>query len=869
MRNFIILAVIGLQFAVASAQADSSVAETPDAVRIENARLLLTLSKAAKGSITSLTDKATGIEFVAAGAPLFLLDFSTKGQPGAQNPRLSSADAAHLRVRAENHGKTRVAVLEYDDLRQTGVSVVCTATVSEADPLVRWRLSATFPQTLTLEAAHFPLCVLKAPIEGDAAADALVLGSTKGGVIRRPADMKTGVSVSAAQPGSMAAQFGCYYDGRAGLYVAAYDSAGYPKSLSFLRTSEGIEPIWTQNCFAPSPFSLDYDVVMTTFAGADPQTPTDWRDAADIYKRWALAQPWCVRTYAQRTDIPMWMKAGPAMVRFGREWLGEPQTIEQWIDGYWRKSFPDAPLITAYWGWEKVATWVAPDYFPVYPSDKAFTDLVAWSRQRGCHAFLWPSGYHWTLTFGKRPDGSFAWDDRDRFNRIAAPHAVHTRDGKVWQVSPFWLDGGALACMCPGDPWTIDWWNREIAAPLARRGAEIIQFDQVVGGSFQWCYSADHGHPPGPGLWMTQAFERQLRTTRAECRKTQPDAVVCFEEPNERFIHLVGIQDYRDRESPYEWASVFNYLYHEFLPTFQSNPEPGDTVMAAYCFANGQMPHLMPSMDTGPGPALANGGFEDHVGQALRGWAQVNGYQGKMWTGTWARDEGEKHGGAASLRLDNATDGDIVQVSQNVPVGGGFAVGHTYRLSAWMKTDHVNPGNAINAATFTSDWKPTAGCRLPYPPAGAGWTKVSGDFTVGEGSVLLRIMIHVEGKARVWVDDMTLEEVLPGGKLTTTMRAETPPDHKLVRRWVELYRGEGRPYLLFGRMLHPPRLTVRTIAYKGRQVPAIMHNAYQAPDDSEACILVNATDSPQAGELRWKDRTIAVSLQAGEAELVR
>ena len=102
----------------------------------------------------------------------------------------------------------------------------------------------------------------------------------------------------------------------------------------------------------------------------------------------------------------------------------------------------------------------------------------------GAHAFPWPSGYHWTLSFEKNADGSFQWDDRKRFDEIARTHAVHTRDGKLYVRTPSWLHGGDTACMCPGDPWTRHWWNEEISAPLARRGSEIIQVDQVVGEAF-------------------------------------------------------------------------------------------------------------------------------------------------------------------------------------------------------------------------------------------------------------------------------------------------------------------------------------------------------------------------------------------------
>ena len=113
-------------------------------------------------------------------------------------------------------------------------------------------------------------------------------------------------------------------------------------------------------------------------------------------------------------------------------------------------------------------------------------------------AFLWPSGYHYTLTYGKQEDGSFEWDDRDRFDRVAAPHAVHHRDGEVYAQKRSWLRGGSTSCMCPGDPWTIDWLNN-IAVQIVRRGVEMVQVDQVVGARFPACYSREHGHPPGHG----------------------------------------------------------------------------------------------------------------------------------------------------------------------------------------------------------------------------------------------------------------------------------------------------------------------------------------------------------------------------------
>jgi hypothetical protein len=852
--------------------AAGSFALADDAARValHNDRLTLALGRAEKGAVVSLVDNTSGQEFAASQktSRLFTLAFSAKADAAGKRFYLSSGDAKNFSAGV----KSGMATLDYDGLGEWPVRVTCTARVKQGDPFVRWRLAVKIPDALTLEEVQFPFITLRAPLGDSLEDDAAVFGHTKGGVIRKPGAMKTGSRVYGRQPGSLAAQFGCYYDDRAGFYTAAYDAKGHPKDFEMRRTADGVEMGWNPHCFAARSYAMDFDVVMTTFAGADKATPTDWRDAADIYKEWALARPWCATTFDKRRDIPTWMKSGPAMVRFGREWLARPERIEKWLADYWKKEFPQAPLITAYWGWEKVGNWVTPDYFPLFPSDEQFTNLVARSRALGCHAFPWPSGYHWTLMYRKQDDGSFYWDDRERFDRVARAHAVVERNGKVYAHDRSWLAGGQTSCMCPGDPWTLRWWNEATCVPLARRGCEMIQVDQVVGGGFPFCYSRQHAHPPGPGLWMTEVFTKQLRTMAAECRAVERDAIVCFEEPNERFNHLAGIQDYRDCETPHEPASVFNYLYHEFLPTFQSNPHAGDTAMAAYCFANGQIPHLVPSLRAG-GPALANGGFEEtnSADGFVAGWEHLRGYQGRVWNGQAYRDEAEKHDGVASLRLENTAATDVVQVSQNVTVSDGLVVGRKYRLSAWLETGAMARPSGIGFAMLKPGLVSAGvGGRLIFPAAGAGWTRGSAEFTVPEGAAMLRIMIHIEGQAKAWVDEMTLEEVLPDGSTRTAMCSKTPPAHKLMQRWVELYHGEGQPYLQFGRMLHPPKLAAETIIWRGNKpFAAVQHNAWRAPDGSEAVIAVNATSTKQLATLHWKGREHRLALEAGDAVLVR
>lgn len=845
-----------------------------DQVTVENGRLSVTLSAKANGAAVSLRDLVTGRDLLAQPSEpqLFQLELSHRDDPTGKRLTLSSRDARKVVLRRLFTGARTTGRAEFSDFAGRSGHVVCTVTATPDDPMLRWRIEASLPEGLVLERVRFPLLTFRTPLAAQAT-DAVVLGATKGGVYRQPSTWKPGRSVSATQPGSLTAQFACYYDNDGGLMTAALDTRGYPKEVVASRTGEGLSLAWLHPCFSSGSYTLDYDVVQTTFHSDDPTTPADWRDAADLYKQWAVRQPWCERTFAAREVLPAWLKNGPAMVRFHRDWLARPELIETWLKTYWRGNFPKGtPLIIAYWGWEKVATWVTPDYFPVFPSDEKFQELARLGRSLGGHTFLWPSGYHYTVTYKKQPDGTFAWDDRARFDATARAHAVCGRDGKVIVSGRSWLHGGECATMCPGDPWTIDWMNK-IAVGLVQRGADMVQVDQVVGGRFPACYSEAHGHAPGPGPWATDVFRKQLETMLQACRKIDPNAVVCFEEPNELFIQQAAVQDYRDwevmRREDAEPASVFNYIYHEYLPTFQSNPQPGNRLQAAYCLVNGQIPHFVPSKHTGPGPLLEGGDFETWGLDAPTGWAKVDGYQGRAYTGEATHDEGQHHAGRFCLRLTNDGSGEIAQVSQNVSVSDNFQVGRTYRVSVWMRSEGLKQRNAIGLGAFTNQMKGTGSWRIPMPEEQGNWVRGEATFTLPNETQLLRIMLHLNGPGTVWIDDMTLEEVRADGSTLIVQRPDKPTDHALMRQWVELFHGEGRPYLLLGKMLHPPKLETPSFEFQKRRFAAILHNAFEASDGSKAVILVNVTDTPQTGRLTWGGQTSPITLQPWEVRLIR
>ena len=838
------------------------------AIDIKSTTLAVTLDETAKGAVARLVS-ARGQELGAFATRTSLFSLSLCRTDDFTKTAAASADSATaFKVEKTEDG----ARLTYDFAEGAVAQVVCTVRAPAGDDKVRWGIRTAARDGWAVTETTYPRVPLALKLGTSGEDDAFVLGMAKGGVHRNPGANKAGWGPVGREPGNLVAQFECLYDDRGGFYLAAEDAQGHAKRMGVSRTDDALVAYVQRIGFAAAEEQA-YDVATAAFEGAA-GTLTTWHDAADLYKKWALRQPWCATPFKFRKDIPAWMRDAPAMVRFSRNWLEKPNDIRAWMRDYWLKEYVAAPLVMAYWGWEKRGYWVTPDYYPVFPDDASFEKLVRDMRKLGGHAFPWPSGYHWTLLYTKKNDGSFVWDDRARFDSYARPHAVYNRDGNVYLRFPSWLRGGSCACMCGGDPWTRRWWNEEVCLPLVKLGCEMIQVDQVVGGAFPPCWAKGHPHAPGEGKWKTDCFREQLVTMAETMKRLEPDSIVCFEEPNEHFNHLVGIQDYRDCEIKQEWASVFNYIYHEFLPCFQSNPRRGNRVWQAHEAADGQIPHLSPnsrdlSRDRQP---LVNGNFESILAHdaGFTGWDRLNGYNGVAWNGRWFVDRTERKSGVASLRLENGAS-DIVQVSQNVMEDDpeAFRPGMKLRLSAWMKTAKMAKPNSIQLGVFAPGLKSLGGCSLPFPAAGAGWQRVSGDFTAKPGAEMFRIMIHINGEATAWVDDMTLEAVAEDGTAKPLKLSGRTTYDDFMKRWVALYHGEGREWLAFGRQIKPPQLVCATMPYENRTVPCVFHAAYETLDGRKAVVLANATAKPQDVSLVRKDKCIALTLAPDEIRLLK
>jgi len=818
----------------------------------------------ATGTPVRLADIETGLELTAEGQELFRLVVIPPGDDPRPPLELSSREAKAVKRIAGDGVRLR-----FEGIGNENLAAICVVEAGQ-DGLFRFGIQVEGEAGTLVERVDYPLLPLAAPLQGDGAGDALVLGTTKGGVQERPHLWEPGRSAAGTQPGSLAAQFGCYYGSKGGVLTYCEDGAGHPKTLAATRTARGLVLGWRHltRHDLKQPFALPFPVAAGVFRSAT-GAATDWRDAAARYKAWALKQPWCARRLSERDDLPDWLKQGPAQVRFGREWLGQPERIEAWLDQYWAKHYPGVPLIVTFWGWEGVATWVPPQYFPPYPSEDGLKRCVAAVRRAGGHAFFWPSGYQWCLSYGKREDGSFEWEDRARFEREAKPHAMIGKDGNVMLTNPPWYRGGEAATLCRGDRWSRDWLTG-VAVGLAQRGGELFQIDQVVGAGMRGggdCRATTHSHPSGIGIWDVQAAHCQMTEMLAACRAAGVNMVLGYEEPQELFLQEVGIQDYRDYEvlrrsqsPPQRPESVFGCLYHEFVPLFQSNPQAENRELTAHCIVTGQMPHLVPHWPVEPYVFPSHGGFDEWAGDEPMGWEHVRGWKEQTYSGQPRRDQDTRHAGPSSLRVESDTAGEITQISRNLPIGrGGLRAGGKYRVSAWCRTERLARPAAINIAALTRELQSRGSWRLPFPAPG-DWREVAVDVVVpAEGAEFLRVMIHADGPCRVWVDDFQVLECDAQGTTRPILRDGLPSQHALYKEWIELYHGEGRPYLQFGAAIPPPSVDPAGALHIG---------AFHAADGTQAVIAVNAADAARQATLRWGGQSRRVELQPSEVKLL-
>jgi hypothetical protein len=503
--------------------------------------------------------------------PLFRINL-TRWQLG-ESADITSDDFSYLRWKKISQSSVQA---EFSDGPEPGMVVTCRVNAGK-DGLVHFGIVVKNPSQRAVASIRYPCFASPATLGDDAVDDRLLFpqSHTDGIVINAPGSRNRGLH--GAYPGSAAVQMMALYDSTAGLMLATQDAEGHCKKFDVEMVANRFVEFKVTHLRPelPGDGGTPYDTVMGSFIG-------DWRDAADLYKRWACQQPWCARKLPQRDDVPAFLKEGCAGVIFG---IGSSkgyngsfgpnlELLPGIVDEYRKRAGVPHMLVMPY-GWENRGTWAGINYFPACPSDEAWRSANAALRAQGDRTVFLTSGYWWVVRRPQTSNGP-AFDDTAQFERQKAM-VIQRADGTPWLVdntdkvgsSGDWRGLSAKLCHGSVDARRV---MRDIFLRAAQIGSPLVSFDQEIGGGQSApCYASDHGHPPGYGSWMWSEFRDLCEEIRREGRKVQPEIGLFVENCGEMIIPVMatywsrqfGVLDHGSSgEGP---IGLFSYLYHEYV----------------------------------------------------------------------------------------------------------------------------------------------------------------------------------------------------------------------------------------------------------------------------------------------------------------
>jgi hypothetical protein len=547
---------------VVGAFAATALADTPT---IESSKLKLVFREDLNG-LASIMDLRTGRDYADASVPPIGLYQLALGRSFPDCVRLTSLEAAQRRFSIRD-GRL---VLHFVHEGQHPLEVECEITAKKDEPFIHWRMNVRNHSSLPIFAIEFPRASCRPQLGDSGDDDAIVYPVHEGALLCNPGKhFKKGARLGHGYPGSLSAQFLYFFDHDGGLYMAAHDPAGYPKALQISRPENGL--ILSLAHLFPSELQekreLPYDVVWSCGEGA-------WHSGADIYKDWARNQPWCAKKLPER-DVPKWLKQGNVFLNYNARLQGVFHPASAALTTFKKfHDFLDAPIIGVPFGWEKHGAWIGPDYFPPFGGEETYTQLSRTLAEKGDRIHVYLSGFRWGV---KRPivekkAGArkyTGYDGTKDFEQRGKVATVVKSDGNLDFHQPPWADNYTL---CVGSKAA-----RDILADCYRKifawGVAGIDLDQNVGGAASACFSTEHGHPPGSGVWIHQAMSDFLRGVRAEAKAKYPDSFMGVEEPCEAYIPYLDVyhgRAFTDTVWPVNGPGavsipLFIYLYHEYI----------------------------------------------------------------------------------------------------------------------------------------------------------------------------------------------------------------------------------------------------------------------------------------------------------------
>jgi hypothetical protein len=515
--------------------------------------------------------------------------------------------------------------------------------------------------------------------------------------------LREGESREWEYPGLLSSQMTAWYGKSGGMVLYTADSAGYYKRFRVLRYRNHIIPTFEHIVagFKDSSFAVPYPIVTAPFLGG-------WEAAADVYRRWAVGQPWCKKTLRERSlpaavGQPGFFLLSHVRLDRGNHPLDESPTIPKNSEAF--RQGLGMPIVNLFFSWEKHGPWVAPDYFPPYPDREGFDKMSRAIHAGGDKTMVFLSGLNVTLEKTARL-GAPAYRISDSLQAALRPSAIVGLGGQTLVRSKAQEGVGKHWVLCPATAAA----HSQLVDGVQRAldlGVDLIQIDQVAGGEVPACFREAHGHPLAGLNRVTHALAAILRDAHA--KTSAKGAALSFEEPGEYFIPYLDIVHTRDfmegawpREGKgTEGIPLFSYLYHDYMLGYAGLPPlmgTGNLGMALYEQAIGLVAGRYPSgglwMKRSEYPSLA-----PELKNLMQEIAAI-----------WKSEAGE------FLKLGQARRLPFVFPEQ--PISFNFSgVSHTFDVPTFLTMTYLLPGKEIAIFVNTTnseqllDLKSLAGSR--------------------------------------------------------------------------------------------------------------------------------------------------------------
>jgi hypothetical protein len=351
-------------------------------------------------------------------------------------------------------------------------------------------------------------------------------------------------------------QFFTYYcDGIAGMYFAAYDNRYYQKWLNFykhnskLRASQiyGYEDIGSgKGLQAPWKFAI-------TLTKGD-----GWYEACDLYKEWALKQPWCTggKLYERSQDNKAtWLYEEMGACTFG---INASHDRTAWINRYTED--------------------IKSPIFHILGPD--------WPKVEQNYMNSLPGGYNdWVPTRFNKENLAVMKANGDRFAPFEFDFlvAIDKSDSDMicsslqkWPQKPKSKDEYKFTMLCPICNYTKDLHVKRDEQVLRESGCDAMYYDISANNILKTCMSDEHGHPVGAGSEMTKAYREIYTETRKRLSEVKGRYVpVGTEMMNEVFLDCLDFYQARANAQPCSFLEtwIFRDLMKqgiaELIPMFQ------------------------------------------------------------------------------------------------------------------------------------------------------------------------------------------------------------------------------------------------------------------------------------------------------------